>query len=78
MRLCTHTPPIDDALSKVKDRDPKVLASLISVAENFPDYRDELSEKSNHTGAISKFQFLSLYWRGSKSSLVDELVSVFR
>ncbi|SMF83919.1 methylmalonyl-CoA mutase family protein [Pseudobacteriovorax antillogorgiicola] len=77
--FCTQEPPIDDALKRVQQRDPKVLAKLISVAENFPDYRDHLSQQVRGAWSDKTIPVLGITGTGGagKSSLVDELVRRF-
>ena len=75
----TYEPPIDSLIETVKERNPQCLGRLISVAENFPDYRDTLSKGIHSKIGEKKIPILGITGTGGsgKSSLVDELVRRF-
>lgn len=78
--FCTQKPPVDHLLSGLKTRDSKSIARLISVAENFPDHRDDLRRALGSAVSEAKqTPVLGVTGTGGagKSSLVDELVRRF-
>lgn len=77
--FCTHEPPVHDLIKDIKSKDPKLLARFISVAENFPDYREELSAAVKKSWGGKTIPVLGITGTGGagKSSLVDELVRRF-
>ncbi len=67
-------------LPKLRDRDPSTLASLITIAENFPDAGDGLrTALAELSKANPRVPVLGITGTGGagKSSLVDELVRRF-
>ena len=66
-------------LEKIRDRDFKEIAGLISAAENFPEKNKPLFEKIEKEAAEKKIPVLGITGTGGagKSSLVDEIVRRF-
>ena len=64
---------------RLASRDPKVLAKIISAAENFPDELKVILQQIRTLGANIKTPILGITGTGGagKSSLVDELVRRF-
>ncbi len=72
-----RTPEYVGALPKLRERKPDVLASLITIAENFPEAGDGLRKAIAEVATASaKVPVLGITGTGGagKSSLVDELV----
>ncbi|MFZ4564651.1 MAG: cobalamin-dependent protein, partial [Bacteroidales bacterium] len=66
-------------LEKIRDKDFKEIAGLISAAENFPEKNKPLFEKIEKEAAEKKIPVLGITGTGGagKSSLVDEIVRRF-
>ena len=72
-------PEFGALLERLPQRDPSVIASLITVAENFPAAGDELKKALSARAPSEKAPVLGITGTGGagKSSLVDELVRRF-
>jgi methylmalonyl-CoA mutase len=70
---------LNGALDKLKEKDHKSIAAVISAAENYPEESTELLEKIHRIAKTSKVPVLGITGTGGagKSSLVDELVNRF-
>ena len=82
LSLCdfaTQAPPLDTWLARLPAQDPMAIARIISVAENFEAYRDELRQRLEDVRGPKKIPVLGVTGTGGagKSSLVDELVRRF-
>lgn len=75
--------PIGDKLNgeidRIKDKNPKDIARLISAVENFPKASKEVMEKVHQMAEKTNIPVLGITGTGGsgKSSLIDELVSRF-
>ncbi|MGD2089402.1 MAG: methylmalonyl-CoA mutase family protein [Candidatus Aminicenantes bacterium] len=75
--------PIGDKLNgeinRIKDKNPKDIARLISAVENFPETSKELLEQVHQMAEKTNIPVLGITGTGGsgKSSLIDELVSRF-
>lgn len=75
-----RSPEIDQHLARLAERDPATIASLITIAENFPEARDQLhAALAALAKPTKKSPVLGITGTGGagKSSLVDELVRRF-
>jgi methylmalonyl-CoA mutase len=76
-----RSPEFEPLLPKLKGREPSTIASLITIAENFPEAGDKLRATlaSSLNGKSRKVPVLGVTGTGGagKSSLVDELVRRF-
>ncbi|MDQ3235059.1 MAG: methylmalonyl-CoA mutase family protein, partial [Pseudobdellovibrionaceae bacterium] len=72
----TQKPPVEALLPLVTQKDPQSIARVISVAENFADYRETLQKQVQTLRGDRKVPVLGITGTGGagKSSLVDELV----
>ncbi len=72
----TQKPPVDMLLPRLSSKDPQAIARLISVAENFAEYRESLQQSIHALKKDRKVPVLGVTGTGGagKSSLVDELV----
>ncbi len=72
----TQKPPVDALLQALPQKDPQAMARLISVAENFEDFRESLRQSVKSLQGERKVPVLGITGTGGagKSSLVDELV----
>ncbi|MCP4148601.1 MAG: hypothetical protein GY757_12720, partial [bacterium] len=70
---------LTDEIDKLKDKEPKSLARLISAAENFPEEYAKVVAKIKEMNEGSYVPVLGITGTGGsgKSSLVDELVNRF-
>ncbi len=76
--FATQTPPVDHLFKGLSAKEPMAIARLISVAENYPELREELQTKVQAV-THAKVPVLGITGTGGagKSSLVDELVRRF-
>ncbi len=71
-------PPPADALAELRNKDPKVLGRLISIAENDPSAFEALSAKLHaRDGRVPPVLGITGTGGAGKSSMVDELVRRF-
>jgi methylmalonyl-CoA mutase len=72
----TQAPPVESLLPRVTRKDPQAIARVISVAENYADYRETLQKHVQALRGDRKVPVLGITGTGGagKSSLVDELV----
>jgi len=70
---------VNGSMDKLKDRDPRALARIISAAENYPKESAQMLEKIQQMAEKNKVPVLGITGTGGsgKSSLIDELVSRF-
>lgn len=70
---------VSGEVDKIKDKDHKVIAHLISAVENFPEKSKELLDKVRKMGKSAKIPVLGITGTGGsgKSSLIDEFIVRF-
>ena len=70
---------LDGALKRIREKDPKDIARLISAAENFPEESKESLVQIHQLAEKTNVPVLGITGTGGsgKSSLIDELVSRF-
>ncbi|HYG40004.1 MAG TPA: methylmalonyl-CoA mutase family protein [Cytophagales bacterium] len=75
----TKTPPVNGEIKKALKKDPKAIAQLISVVENFSEERESIQNELKRLVDVKKIPVLGVTGTGGagKSSLVDELVRRF-
>lgn len=75
----TIIPPANGEVNKILKKDPKAIAQLISVAENFPQEGITIQKELEKLITVKKIPVLGITGTGGagKSSLVDELVRRF-
>jgi methylmalonyl-CoA mutase len=72
----TKTPPLNGEIHHLPEKDPKVIGSLISMVENYPEETRQLHEELTKIVREKKIPVLGITGTGGsgKSSMVDELV----
>ncbi len=70
---------LDGEIDRIKDKNPKDIARLISAAENFPEESRNMLEYIQKTAKQAKVPILGITGTGGsgKSSLIDEIVGRF-
>lgn len=70
---------LDGTFTRIKEKNPKDIARLISAAENFPDESKETLDQIHRMAENTKVPVLGITGTGGsgKSSLIDELVGRF-
>ena len=75
----TVMPPLDGQVDRLPERDPKAIAELITLAENFPELEEQLQQRLASLPKPDVCPVLGITGTGGsgKSSMVDELVRRF-
>ena len=75
----TRPPGLDGHLARLDPHDPSTIAGLITLAENYPELRDELARQLEPLVASRTIPVLGITGTGGagKSSVVDELIRRF-
>jgi len=75
----TRPPELDGQVARLDQHDPSTIAGLITVAENYPDVRDDLAQQLAPLVASRATPVLGITGTGGagKSSVVDELIRRF-
>lgn len=70
---------LDGEIDRIKDKNPKDIARLISAAENFPEESRTMLERIQQMARQAKVPILGITGTGGsgKSSLIDEIVGRF-
>ncbi len=70
---------LNEEINRIKDKNPKDIARLISAAENFPEKSKEVLDRVHQMAEKVNVPVLGITGTGGsgKSSLIDELVSRF-
>jgi len=70
---------LNDELERIKDKNPKDIARLITAAENYPEKSKKMLDQIHQMAAKTKIPVLGITGTGGsgKSSLIDELVGRF-
>jgi len=72
----THTPPAGELLDRLPDRDPRIVAGVISLVENYPEEGEAIRSRLREMIGGRTTPVLGITGTGGsgKSSLIDELV----